>query len=585
MHLAGSDWRHLGAVVCALAALSISGGAGAADPPASPPGPAAAASADPAPTDPASPPGAAASDDLDASTEIERTELDAPEVKAFQAAIAAIVERTAKIREFAAQQADPNRRAELALEAQRLLDEMDAEVTRAISVAEAALEKFPGFREAERFLLGTSYRLVEQDRLEEADRVARSLEPRHPESIRLINFLGRAAYELADLDRAELYFRRANDRQALEPYSRQLLLKIDELRPLVEAEAALRQQEAAKDDLPRVLLKTTRGDIVIELFEDQQPNLTANFLNLVNQRFYDGLAFYRVTPAFGASAGCPQGDGSGGPGYELSYDASQAPRLHQRGAVSMVRQGDLVHGSQFFIDYRFSTLSAADRQMPVFGRVVEGIEVAARLHRADPLEPLTKPIEDRIVEAKVLRARPHPYVVKTTLGEVLDQVRSALALATEKKLDQALAILEPLAEKHPQVFDVQLGLGLVLEEAGRGPEALPFLERAIQLRPQHPELSFRLGVLLVGQERFAEAAERFQAAVALNPRDVKGYNNLASMQARLGRNSEAIATLEAALRIDPNYEQAKRNLAKLKALPASGGATDDTPAPGSPSTP
>lgn len=503
-------------------------------------------------------------DNLDRTSPNEGVDPASPEIQAYYRAVEAVVQKSADLRLLGDNRPEPSKRAEYAAQLQAHIDEVDAAIDAAREICEVALAKYPGFREGEQFLLGAALRLVEQDRLEEAQRVAKLLESRHSGSIRLLNFLGRCAYELCELDEAERHFRRANDRQALEETNRQLLLKIDQMRPLVEAELARRAAEAEKDDLPRVLLKTTRGDVVIELFEDDQPNLVANFLTLVSRQFYDGLPFFRVVPAFGVTCGCPRGDGSDGPGYELSVATDKPPRLHQRGVVSMIRVGDQVHGSQFFIDYRFTALTERDKQMPVFGRVIEGLEHVSRLRRVDPNLPVTESLADRIVEAKIVRARPHTNAVRTTLSDFLDQVRAALKLASEGQRDQAIGQLQKLVEQRPDNFDGQLALGLAYEEAGRGQDALPHLEKALSVRPFHPELAFRVGVLLAQAKRSEEAVARFQEALKLRPDDMRCYNNLASMFARLGRKDDAVAALEAALKIDPNYEQARVNLTRLK---------------------
>ncbi|MBL9123637.1 MAG: peptidylprolyl isomerase, partial [Planctomycetaceae bacterium] len=78
-------------------------------------------------------------------------------------------------------------------------------------------------------------------------------------------------------------------------------------------EQELRAKEGEADDLPRVVLKTNRGDITLELFENEAPNTVANFVALVDKKFYDGLPFHRVLRGFMAQGGDPKGNGSGGP--------------------------------------------------------------------------------------------------------------------------------------------------------------------------------------------------------------------------------------------------------------------------------
>lgn len=179
-------------------------------------------------------------------------------------------------------------------------------------------------------------------------------------------------------------------------------------------ERKIRAAEAKADDLPRVLLKTTKGDITLELFENEAPGTVANFIDLVEKEFYSGMTFHRVLPAYAAQAGCPIGDGSGGPGYTIK-DEFQRPdhRLHLRGTVSMARmqsrQGTTApqsSGSQFF--FAFRPTPELDGKYTAFGRVIEGLEVLSRLQRRDP-EQKEPPPADKILEAKVLRKRSHEY--------------------------------------------------------------------------------------------------------------------------------------------------------------------------------
>jgi cyclophilin family peptidyl-prolyl cis-trans isomerase len=182
-------------------------------------------------------------------------------------------------------------------------------------------------------------------------------------------------------------------------------------------ERKIREQEKLAGDLPRVLLRTNKGDIELELFENQAPNTVANFISLVEKGFYNGLTFHRVIPLFMAQAGCPNGNGTGGPGYTIKCECTRPDhRLHFRGSLSMARtdQPD-TGGSQFFITFR--PTPHLDGKHTVFGRVVRGIEVLARLQRREPPPPeeeqfVKVPKADVILEAKVLRKRDHPYEPK-----------------------------------------------------------------------------------------------------------------------------------------------------------------------------
>ena len=234
---------------------------------------------------------------------------------------------------------------------------------------------------------------------------------------------GVSAYQTNDYELAAQYFQTARTANLLgasppgqgpdDPLNRVWKLAQDASQSLAanqrdwEKEAEIRAAEAAADDLPRVKLQTNRGDIVIELFENEAPQAVANFLTLVKQGYYDGIVFHRVLPSFMAQGGDPTGTGSGGPGYSIRCECHQPGyRKHFRGSLSMAHAGRNTGGSQFFLT--FVSTSYLDGRHTVFGRVVEGIEVAASLKRRDPGDP-SGPAPDRIVKAEVLRDRGHEY--------------------------------------------------------------------------------------------------------------------------------------------------------------------------------
>ena len=113
---------------------------------------------------------------------------------------------------------------------------------------------------------------------------------------------------------------------------------IDETKAGWEKEKKIREAEAKANDLPRVLMKTSPGDIEIELFENEAPNTVLNFITLVDKGFYNGLKFHRVLPGFMAQGGDPQGDGTGGPGYTVPCEcpgqsSSAFPRQPEHGPL------------------------------------------------------------------------------------------------------------------------------------------------------------------------------------------------------------------------------------------------------------
>ncbi|MBN2579428.1 MAG: peptidylprolyl isomerase [Pirellulales bacterium] len=177
-----------------------------------------------------------------------------------------------------------------------------------------------------------------------------------------------------------------------------------------EAEEKIRKKEAQADDLPRVLIKTNKGDMVVELFENEAPNTVANFITLAEKGFYNGLTFHRVLPGFMAQGGDPSGNGTGGPGYSIPCECFQPNhRLHFRGTLSMAHAGRDTGGSQFFIC--FAPALQLDGRHTVFGRVIKGFDVLAKIQRRDPQDP-NAPDPDKIVEMQVLRKRDHEYTVK-----------------------------------------------------------------------------------------------------------------------------------------------------------------------------
>ena len=177
-------------------------------------------------------------------------------------------------------------------------------------------------------------------------------------------------------------------------------------RPKVEAEMAKRAAEAKADDLPRVKIETTKGTIIVELFENEAANTVANFISLVEDHFYDGTPFHRVIPQFMAQGGDPTGTGTGGPGYAIACECElPGARKHFLGSLSMAHAGKNTGGSQFFLTFR--PTEHLDGRHTVFGRVVEGFDVLPKLQRTEGERAGGAP--DSIIKAEVLRKRDHPY--------------------------------------------------------------------------------------------------------------------------------------------------------------------------------
>ncbi|MFQ5692522.1 MAG: peptidylprolyl isomerase [Nitrospinota bacterium] len=134
------------------------------------------------------------------------------------------------------------------------------------------------------------------------------------------------------------------------------------------------------------VITTNRGEIRLELHEDKAPVTVANFANLAKRGFYDGLTFHRVIPDFMVQAGCPRGDGTGGPGYRFEDECTPELRHDGPGVLSMANAGPGTNGSQFFITH--VETSWLDGKHTVFGRVTSGQEVVDSIQPNDTIEKI-----------------------------------------------------------------------------------------------------------------------------------------------------------------------------------------------------
>ena len=142
-------------------------------------------------------------------------------------------------------------------------------------------------------------------------------------------------------------------------------------------------------------LHTSHGTIEIEFFDDDAPKTVDNFRKLAADKFYDGLAFHRVIPDFMIQGGCPQGTGTGGPGYTFEDEFNKHKVV--RGALAMANAGPNTNGSQFFI----VTTTAApwlDGKHTVFGQVTNGMDAVDALE-AVPTDARDMPEEPALIES------------------------------------------------------------------------------------------------------------------------------------------------------------------------------------------
>lgn len=123
-----------------------------------------------------------------------------------------------------------------------------------------------------------------------------------------------------------------------------------------------------------------------ELYDDDAHIAVANFKKLVSSGFYNGLIFHRVIPNFMVQTGCPDGKGSGGPGWSIECETKGAKQIHDRGVMSMAHRGLNTGGSQFFICHNRAGTSHLDGVHTCFGKLTDGLEVLDDIRQGDVME-------------------------------------------------------------------------------------------------------------------------------------------------------------------------------------------------------
>ncbi|MGW8957817.1 peptidylprolyl isomerase [Paenibacillus sp. NPDC055715] len=126
------------------------------------------------------------------------------------------------------------------------------------------------------------------------------------------------------------------------------------------------------------------GIVEIDFFPKEAPNTVANFEKLANSGYYNGLSFHRVIPGFVAQGGCPNGTGTGGPGYMIDCETATNTTKHGKGVLSMAHAGRNTGGSQFFICY--APQPHLDGVHTVFGQVTKGMEFIDAVKQGDKMK-------------------------------------------------------------------------------------------------------------------------------------------------------------------------------------------------------
>lgn len=135
-------------------------------------------------------------------------------------------------------------------------------------------------------------------------------------------------------------------------------------------------------------IHTSKGVMTVSFYEKDAPLTVDNFISLAEKGFYNGLTFHRVIPDFVIQGGCPNGTGSGGPGYTIKCELDGDNQYHDKGVLSMAHAGRDTGGSQFFICHNRQNTAHLDRNHTCFGKVIEGIEVIDQINQGDVIEKI-----------------------------------------------------------------------------------------------------------------------------------------------------------------------------------------------------
>jgi cyclophilin family peptidyl-prolyl cis-trans isomerase len=293
-----------------------------------------------------------------------------------------------------------------------------------LAVAEKAYVENPKDETLRTMMLSAVETMVNGDDYEEALRLAKLMIENKSSDPKIYDLAGQAAFDVSKYDDAEKYLKLAAESKSLSEKGQEVSESIGKYREKWARELKFRETDA-KSELPRVKLTigdskgNMKGDIIVELFENEAPNTVANFLSLVEKKFYDGLIFHRVIQHFMAQGGDPLGTGTGGPGYSIADECNRPNhRDHFRGSLSMAHSAAPdSNGSQFFIT--FVPTGHLDGKHTVFGRVVEGFDVLAKIQRTQAQgergdTPIPGAVPDKIVKAEMLPSkREHPHQPKT----------------------------------------------------------------------------------------------------------------------------------------------------------------------------
>lgn len=142
--------------------------------------------------------------------------------------------------------------------------------------------------------------------------------------------------------------------------------------------------------MTKAIIKTAKGDMTVEFYDQDTPNTVANFVKLAKEGFYNGLTFHRVLPDFVIQGGCPNTregatgmPGTGNPGYKIDCETKGGNQYHDRGVLSMAHAGRNTGGSQFFICHSRNNTAHLDGAHTCFGKVIENVALVDEIKQGD----------------------------------------------------------------------------------------------------------------------------------------------------------------------------------------------------------
>lgn len=290
--------------------------------------------------------------------------------------------------------AAPTEKPAIVKEYNTLVDELQQKVVVGlVRSGHKVLKQQPGNLEVANEVIQMEFR---QNHYKQAATVTDGLLKAGKSSPAALNLGGASHFAIHNFAKAKELLSRAKKENTLDQRSGAPYLdRCDDYIEYWKKEKKIRAAEAKADDLPRVVFETTKGRIVLELFENEAPNTVANFIDLVESKIYDGVAFHRVIPNF-----MSQGGQTGVPFTIDCECVRDDQRNHFQGSLSMAKTAAPNTGSsQFFLTHL--PTDHLNGKHTVFGRIIKGIDVNAAIT-----------VGDKIKTAKVLRKRKHPYKPK-----------------------------------------------------------------------------------------------------------------------------------------------------------------------------